>query len=202
MSDPCNPESTTGNPLRRKLQKGAKYNYDFVEMASRMVAAGMTERDLGFVLGVKPGTIKKWKQRYAEFKEACSSGKEIAKQYLVAKGLRAAMGYDYEEIDQVLARNEDGELAVIKETRKLKHRPVDKDLLFFFLINMARGSGEWKNVKTIEVTETKQNLNINLTGVIESDTIRKLAGAAIKQADEIDRLPVIEAEVIDEPINK
>ncbi|KKK64431.1 hypothetical protein LCGC14_2984290, partial [marine sediment metagenome] len=61
MSDPCNPESTTGSPLRRKLQKGAKYNYDFVEMASRMVAAGMTEKDLGFVLGVKPGTIKKWK---------------------------------------------------------------------------------------------------------------------------------------------
>lgn len=197
MSDPCNPNSTVGSPIRRKLQKGAKFNFDFVEMASRMVAAGMTETDLGYVLGVKPGTIKKWKQRYAEFKEACSSGKEIAKQYLVAKGLRAAMGYDYEEVDQVLERNKDGEMYVKKETRKLKHKAVDKDLLIFFLINMARGSGEWRNVKSIEITEKKQNVNIHLSGHIESDTIRKLAGAAIKQAEQMDKLPVIEAEVID-----
>lgn len=197
MSDPCNPNSTVGSPIRRKLQKGAKFNFDFVEMASRMVAAGMTETDLGYVLGVKPGTIKKWKQRYAEFKEACSSGKEIAKQYLVAKGLRAAFGYDYEEVDQVLTRNKDGELVVTKETRKLKHKAVDKDLLIFFLINMARGSGEWKNVKSIEVTEKKQNLNITLTGQIESDTIRKLAGAAIKQADAMEKQPIIEAKIVE-----
>ncbi len=199
MLDPCNPESTTGKPLRRKLQKGAKYNYDFVQVASRMVAAGMTEKEIGFWLGVKPGTIKKWKQRYEEFKLATdskSSAKKIAGAYLVTSGLRAATGYDYEEVDQVGRINEDGEFIVTKETRKLKHKAVDKDLLIFFLINMARGSGEWSNVKSVEVTEKKQNLNINLTGVIESDTIRKLAGAALKQADEIDKQPIIEAEVI------
>jgi len=196
LSDICNPNSTVGGPIRRKLQKGAKYNYDFVEVASRMVAAGMTEKDLGFVLGVKPTTIAKWKQRYEEFKEACSSGKEIAKQFLVAKGLRAAMGYDFEEVDQVLTRNKEGELVVTKETRKLKHKPVDKDLLIFFLINMARGSGEWKNVKSIEVTEKKQNLNINLTGHVESDTIRKLAGLALKEADSREKKPV-ESKVIE-----
>ena len=205
MSDSCNPESTTGSPIRRKLQKGAKYNYDFVQIASRMVAAGMTEKEIGYWLGVKPGTIKKWKQRYEEFKLATdskSSAKKIAGAYLVANGLRAATGYDFEEVDQVLTKNEEGEMVVIKETRKLKHKAVDKDLLIFFLINMARGSGEWSNVKSIEVTEKRQNLNINLTGQIESDTIRKLAGAAIKQADAIDRQPIIEAEVVDEPINK
>ena len=168
-----------------------------------MVASGMSEKEIGYWLGVKPGTIKKWKQRYEEFKLATdskSSAKKIAGAYLVTSGLRAATGYDIEEVDQVLTKNEDGEMVVIKETRKLKRRPADKDLLIFFLINMSRGSGEWKNVKSIEVTEKKQNLNINLTGVIESDTIRKLAGAAIKQADSMDKkdkLPVIEAEVID-----
>ena len=163
----------------------------------------MTEKEIGYWLGVKPGTIKKWKQRYSEFKLATdskSSAKKIAGAYLVANGLRAASGYDIEEVDQVLTRNVDGKMVVTKETRKLKHRPVDKDLLIFFLINMSRGSGEWSNVKSIEVTEKRQNLNINLTGQIESDTIRKLAGAAIKQADSMDRkdkLPVIEAEVVD-----
>ncbi len=205
MSDPCNPNSTVGGPIRRKLQKGAKYNYEFVEIASRMVAAGMTEKEIGYWLGVKPTTISKWKQRYEEFKLATdskSSAKKIAGAYLVTKGLRAAMGYDFEEVDQVLTRNKDGELIVTKETRKLKHKPVDKDLLIFFLINMARGSGEWSNVKSIEVTEKKQNLNINLTGQIESDVIRKLAGAAIKQADAQDKLPIIEAEVIGQSTDK
>ena len=183
MSDSCNPESTVGGALRRKIKKGAKYNYDFVQVASRLVAAGMTEKDLGFVLGVKPTTIKKWKQRYEEFSLACTDGKEIAKQNLVANGLRTAMGYDYEEIDRVLERNADGELVVKKETRKLKHRPVDKDLLIFFLINMDRGEGNWKNTKSIEVEQKRKNVNINLTGEIEASTIRELAGAAIKQAE-------------------
>jgi len=104
MSDSCNPESTTGKAVRRKLQKGAKYNYDFVQVASRMVAAGMTEKEIGYWLGVKPTTISKWKQRYEEFKLATdskSSAKKIAVSHLVANGLRSAMGYDYEEVDQV-----------------------------------------------------------------------------------------------------
>ena len=115
MSDSCNPDSTTGKAIRRKLQKGAKYNYDFVQVASRMVAAGMTEKEIGYWLGVKPTTISKWKQRYAEFKLATdskSSAKKIAGAYLVANGLRAAMGFDYEEVDQVLERNKDGEMVV------------------------------------------------------------------------------------------
>ena len=60
MSNSCNIESTTGKVVRRKLQKGAKYNYDFVQVASRMVAAGMTEKDIGYWLGVKPTTISQY----------------------------------------------------------------------------------------------------------------------------------------------
>ena len=205
MSDSCNPDSTTGKAIRRKLQKGAKYNFDFVQIASRLVAAGMTEKDVGYVLGVKPTTISKWKQRYSEFKEATdsnSSAKGIAKSYLVANGLRAAMGFDYEEVDQVLERNEDGEMIVKKETIKLRHRPVDKDLLMFFLLNI---SDEYHNVKSIQIEQTKKNLNVNITGTLESSDIRKLAGAAFKEADRVERATkkiesrVIEAETVKEP---
>ncbi|MBW1931451.1 MAG: hypothetical protein JRI56_00190 [Deltaproteobacteria bacterium] len=149
----------------------------------------MTEKEIGFVLGVKPTTINQWKQRYPEFKKACAEGKSIAKAYLVAKGLRAAMGYDVEERDTTLVRNEEGELVVQKEVRKLRHRPADKDLLIFFLLNMDRmeGKEEWKHVKSIEITEKKQNLNVNLSGNIASEDIRKLAGAALKEADKQDK---------------
>ena len=204
-------ESTTGNAIRRKLQKGAKYNYDFAQVASRMVAAGMTEKDIGYWLGVKPTTIAKWKQRYAEFKEATdskSSAKKIATSHLVASGLQSAMGYDYEEVDRVMESvknpnfDPDDEnciepehiLAIKKETRKLRHRAPDKDLLVFFLLNLTN---EYHNVKSITVEQTNREVNINLTGKLESSDIRKLAGAAFKTADNIDHhTKVIESEVV------
>lgn len=212
MSDSCNPDSTTGKAIRRKLQKGAKYNYDFVQVASRMVAAGMTEKDIGYVLGVKPTTISKWKQRYPDFKLATdskSSAKQIAISHIVANGLRSAIGYDFEEVDQVLEMadnpdyHEEDEnckeperiLVVKKETRKLKHRPPDKDLLMFFLLNL---SDEYHNVRSITVEQTKREVNINITGKLESSDIRKLAGAAFKAADGLDKkTKVIESKVVD-----
>ena len=212
MSDSCNPDSTTGKAIRRKLQKGAKFNYDFVQVASRLVAAGMTERDIGYVLGVKPTTVAKWKQRYPEFKKATdsdSSAKKIATAYLVANGLRSAMGYDFEEVDQVfeMIKNpaydefdakctEPALIQVIKkETRKLKHRPPDKDLLMFFLLNL---SNEYHNVKSIQIDQTKKQINVNITGHLESGDIRKLAGAAFKEADDMDKkTKVIESKIID-----
>ena len=212
MSDSCNPDSTTGKAIRRKLQKGAKFNYDFVQVASRLVAAGMTEKDIGYVLGVKPTTIAKWKQRYEEFGLATnsqSSAKQIATAYLIANGLRSAMGYDYEETDQVLEMidnpNYDGEdkdckepaliQVVKKETRKLKHRPPDKDLLMFFLLNL---SDEYHNTRSIQIEQTKKQINVSITGQLESSDIRKLAGAAFQEADRIDKnTKVIESKIID-----
>ncbi len=177
-----------------------------------MVAAGMTEKDIGFWLGVKPTTIQQWKQRYPEFKVATdskSSAKKIAVAHLVANGLQAAMGYDFEEVDQVLEMidnpkydPEDEECKepeliqrVKKETRKLKHRPPDKDLLFFFLMNL---DDEYHNVKSIQIDQTKKQINVNITGQLESSEIRRLAGAAFKEADALDKkTKVIESKIID-----
>ncbi len=212
MSDSCNPDSTTGKAIRRKLQKGAKYNYDFVQVASRMVAAGMTEKEVGYWLGVKPTTISKWKQRYAEFKLATdskSSAKKIAVSHLVANGLRAAMGYDYEEVDQVFETVENPAYDSVgenckkepfirimkKETVKLKHRAPDKDMLFFFLLNL---DDEYHNVRSIQIDETKRQINVNITGHLESSDIRKLAGAAFQTADAVDKKSkVIESKIVD-----
>jgi hypothetical protein len=196
--------TTTSNAIRRKLKKGAKFDYEFVKIAARLVSAGLTESDLGYVLGVKPTTINKWKQRYEEFRLATASGssaKDIAKSHMIATGIRSAMGYDYEEVDIVTEAvpniNYDSEdkdskpylMMEKKRTTKLRHRPPDKDLLLFFLINMDRGQGNWKNVKSIEIEQKKTVTNVNLTGQIESTDIRRLAGAAAKLADEEDRKP-------------
>ncbi len=212
MSDSCDPNSTTGKVIKRKLRKGAKYNFEFVQVASRMVAAGMTEKDIGYVLGVKPTTIAQWKQRYEEFALATnsqSSAKKIAVAHLVANGLRSAMGYDTEEVDQVFEKavnpnydpdDEDCKenptvLVLKKETVKLKHRPPDKDLLMFFLLNL---SDEYHNVKSVTIEQTKKQINVNITGQLESSDIRKLAGAAFQTADALDKKSkVIESKVVE-----
>jgi hypothetical protein len=205
--------SSTSNAIRRKLKKGAKFDYEFVKIAARLVSAGLTESDLGYVLGVKPTTINKWKQRYEEFRLATASGssaKDIAKSHMIATGIRSAMGYDYEEIDIVTERitnmgydpndpdSEEFLMVEKKRTTKLRHRPPDKDLLLFFLINMDRGQGNWKNVKSIEIEQKKTITNVNLTGEIESSDIRRLAGAAAKIADDQDRIvKQVDSEVIE-----
>jgi hypothetical protein len=206
--------TSTSKAIRRKIKKGAKFDYEFVKIAARLVSAGLTETDLGYVLGVKPTTINKWKQRYEEFRLATASGssaKDIAKSHMIATGIRSAMGYDYEEVDIVTEStlNDDYDpddkdstryiMVEKKRTTKLRHRPPDKDLLLFFLINMDRGQGNWKNVKSIEVEQKKTITNVNLTGQIESEDIRRLAGAAIVAADKEDRkVKMIESEVINE----
>lgn len=197
---------------RRKLRKGAKYDYNFVEVAARMVAAGMTVAEVGFWLGVKPTTIKQWKARYPEFKAATdnkSDAKAIAHAHLVASGLRSAMGYDYEEVDVVTEEilndmydpeDPDSPRTVMvekKRTTKLRHSKPDKDLLQFFLINLGN---EYKNHKSVSIETTKKEVNVNLTGQLEASDIRKLAGAACKVADGKDnarkRLEVITVDAV------
>lgn len=197
MSDSCSPLSTTGRAIRRKLKRGAKYNHDFAQVAARMAAAGLGINEIGKFLGVKPATITKWKERYEEFRNAHSNGKEIAKQYLVANGLRAAMGYDYEEVEEDwLPDKETGKMVCVKRKVKLRHKPVDSALLIFFLINMS--GGEFKNVRNVEINEKSSNLNVDITGQLESDQIRQLAGKLNTLAKNKDKTKQVMSKTIDD----
>jgi len=44
-----------------KTRKRVKWDYKFVKIAARLVASGHSEKDLGYVLGVRASTIAKWK---------------------------------------------------------------------------------------------------------------------------------------------
>jgi len=188
-------------PKKYKIRKRAKFNYDYIQVAARLIAAGHTESDIGYVLGVKKSTIASWKQRYPQFKRACDNGKTMAKAYLVSKGLRAACGYDYEEEtleNRVVGHDEEtGEeirdLVCIKKVHK--HQKPDGSLLMFFLTNMA--PDEFSHTKNIKIDETKKNLNLQLTGEIESDMIRMFAGKLLEAADKADKKKKVEAKVIE-----
>ncbi len=189
------------DPVKKyQVRRRAKFNYDFVQIAARLVAAGFSETDLAYSLDVKPRTIKSWKDRYPQFKKACGNGKAIAKSYLVSKGLRAACGYDYDEetwVDRVTGVDDEGiEIREMVCTKRVhKYQKPDAGLLTFFLINMC--PEEYSNTKTINVNETKKSLNLELTGTIESDQIKDFAGKLLMAADKLDKTKQVDSKVID-----
>lgn len=183
-----------------KVRKRARFNYDYVMVAARLVAAGFTEIDLAYALDVKPRTIKSWKDRYPQFKKACGNGKVIAKAYLVSKGLRAACGYNYDEetwVERVTGVDDEGNdiREMVCTKRVNKYQKPDAGLLTFFLINMC--PEEFSNTKTINVNETKKSMNLELTGTIESDQIKEFAGKLLVAADKLDKSKKVESKVID-----
>lgn len=188
------------DPKKYKVRKRAKFNYNFIQIAARLIAAGHTESDIGYVLGVKKATVASWKQRYPQFKAACDNGKKMAQAYLVSQGLRAACGYDYEEQtfeSRVVDVDKDGEdvkeLVCIKKIQK--HQKPDAHLLMFFLTNMA--PKDFSHTKNIKVDQTNKTLNLELSGQIESDTIRKLSGKLLEAADKLDKKKKVESTIID-----
>jgi hypothetical protein len=163
-------------PKRYKVRKGAKFNYDFIQVASRLVAAGFSEDDVGYALGVKAGTIKTWKARYPQFKTACSEGKRMAKRHLVAQGLRAAAGYDYETQKIKKVYNSDGELVKTEELTFHNHQPPNHNLIMWMLCNIDRqlGDDEFKSKHTMEIKHDK-SVSVQVGGS-EAQRILDFAG--------------------------
>lgn len=183
-------------PKKYKVRKRAKFNYKFIQIAARLIAAGHTESDIGYVLGVKKSTVASWKQRYPQFKAACDNGKVMARNYLVSKGLRAAGGYDYsEETFELRAVEGEVERQLVCIKRVNKHQKPDGNLLTFFLVNMDPDTFSF--TKHVKIDETKKSPNLELTGQIESKQIKEFAGKLLEAADKLDKTKKVESKVIE-----
>jgi len=192
---------TTLGEAPTKLKQGAEFNFTYVDIATRLAAAGIKEDDIAFILGVKGRVMKSWKRKVPLFKQALQDGRRLAKSYLIAQGLRAAAGYDYVEKNvkwktKVL---EDGTTvrypAEVSEYHK--HQAPNPQLLMFMLCNMSRqldeGEDIWTSAHKIDVHEQK-DINVTISGKMASDQINKLAGKLLEQEGR----KAIESKVIDE----
>jgi len=186
---------------RKEIHKQSKFKYNFIEIAARLKAAGFSDKDLGYALGVNHSTVTAWKKMYPEFGAACKEGTESAVKYLVAKGLKGAAGYDYEEVEtkyktiDTHRMTPEGEpiLKEIPVTRKVtkKHQKSDPMLLCFMLINLSKG--EFRNTKYIEQKTT--TVNVDVSAQLEADTIKRLAGKLNVLADEAKKKQIKSREV-------
>lgn len=186
-------DTVFGEKIKKGLKGKPEFNFDFQEIAMRLVAAGMTEKDMAYVFGITPRKIKGWKRKDPLFKAACDRGKEMARSYLVARGLRAAAGYDYVErnVSHKVKFLKDGTRVDYDEVHEFhKHQKPDGSLLMFLLCNLSRQLKDdepFQSTHKVEVEETKK-WQLTLTGKAAVDQIKKLAGAFMP--------PVIEAETV------
>lgn len=195
-----NESTILGESHNGKLPRNAEFSPVFLEMATRLVAAGLTEPDLAYIIGTTPARIKYWKRHNPLFKKACTDGKKMAKSYLIAQGLRAAAGFNTVEKNIKIKRKwitKDGKDVLIEYPAEISefHKVVkpDASLLMFMLCNMSRQLKDetpWSSVHKVEVDENK-TLNIKISGKVASDQIDRLAGAFRPEN-------IIEAEIVDE----
>jgi hypothetical protein len=196
--------SILGERSQGNLSKVTEFSPQFLDMATRLVAAGFTEQDLAYVIGCSPAKIKQWKRRYPLFKAACTNGKKVALSYLVACGLRSAAGYDTVEknikVRKKWTTDENGKEILVEFPSEIsefhKHHEPNASLLMFMLCNMSRQLKEetpWASTHKIEIDETK-NVNIKLSRATE-EQIGRLAGAFAPEN-------IIDAEVVDAKSDK
>jgi hypothetical protein len=174
-----NENSILGDGHRQELPRNAEFSPVFLDMATRMVAAGFTEGDLAYTIGCTPARIKYWKRHNPLFKKACESGKAMAKSYLVA-------GYATVEKNIKIKRKyitKDGKDVLIEYPAEIsefhKHQAPNPGLLMFMLCNMSRQAGDeipWASTHKVEVEENKK-VTVEIKGEIASEQIDRLAGA-------------------------
>lgn len=191
-----NESTILGERHEGKLPRNAEFSPVFLEMATRLVAAGLTEGDLAYIIGTTPARIKYWKRHNPLFKQACTDGKQVAKSYLIAQGLRAAAGYNTVEKNIKIKRKFVGDKLVeypAEESQFHKHVKPDSSLLMFMLCNMSRQLKDetpWSSVHKVEVDDQK-TVNIKISGKVASEQIDRLAGA-------FNPNNTIDAEVVDQ----
>lgn len=182
------PRPPKGNPQEvGKVYKKA-YKPENADMAGRLVAAGFTEKDLAFTFDVPVRCIESWKRHQPAFKAACVDGKQREKRKLVAKALMSAVGYDYETSKTKTHMDEGGNVTKIEKTEFKSHQPANHNLLMFLLCNLSHQLGDteedkWQSKQKMEIEQNK-NVNIQITGEVATEQIRKLAGRLLDEKEE------------------
>ncbi len=173
--------------MKTKSTVLTKYRPEFVDVAEKLKSAGFSNDDIGWSLGVYGGgTVRDWMLSHPDFKAAIERGREKTRQRLVAKGIKAASGYDYEESNEKWVTtnqiDEEGKpIEVLKERSVFKkHSPPDTKLLLSFLAVLD------PNFRKIWTGEQKLNksVTVKLSGKADQENIRQLFAGLLEENSE------------------
>ncbi len=111
---------------------------------------GLTDKQIAHNIGITEQTLNNWKKRFPSLFEALKKGKEVIDRQVENALLKRALGYEYEEIKQIIEKDEMGrDRKRIEKT--IKHVIPDTTAQIFWLKN--RKPHEWRDRREIETSE-------------------------------------------------
>ena len=120
---------------------------------------GLTDEQISHNIGIHPSTLYEWQKKYPKITEALKKGKEVIDRQVENALLKRALGYEYEEVKQIIEKDDKGkDRKRIEKT--VKHVVPDVTAQIFWLKN--RKPQEWRD---------KQQVDLDVTGVQIIDDI-------------------------------
>lgn len=143
--------SGTGNVSKKEPHAGgrpSKYNSKVhIPVAKAMARMGAIDEEVADELQVSVREVYRWKVAYPEFCQALKIGKEVADARVVDSLYKRAIGYEYEEVHDLVRDSVDGEVTEHKVVKK--HMPPDVTACIYWTKNRM---DEWQDVRNIKVS--------------------------------------------------
>lgn len=111
---------------------------------------GLTDKQIAYNIGITEQTLNDWKKRFPPLSEALKRGKEVVDRQVENALLKRALGYEYEEVKQIIEKDEKGKNRKRIE-KTIKHVVPDTTAQIFWLKN--RKPHEWRDRREIETNE-------------------------------------------------
>jgi DNA-binding transcriptional MerR regulator len=117
---------------------------------------GNTDEEIAFKMGVHVKTLHSWKRRYPEISHSLKEGKENADARVEESLYKLALGFEYEEIQEIIEDFPSGNKRSGTKRKRIKFKkysPPNATAIIFWLKN--RKPAEWRDKirQEIEITE-------------------------------------------------
>ena len=111
---------------------------------------GLTDEQIAHNIGISRTTLYDWKNKYPDISYALKKGKEVVDRQVENALLKRALGYEYEEVKQIIEKDEKGkDRKRIEKT--IKQVIPDTAAQIFWLKN--RKPHVWRDRREIETNE-------------------------------------------------
>jgi len=132
-----------------------------------LISKGQPEYKVYELLGVSESSWFDYKNKYPELPEAIKKGQALQLELVKQSLMKGAVGYEFEEVKEVVTVGRDGKKVLKKEITK-KHYAPSPTLIIFYLLN--KSNGEFRDKKELLLSGAVNNPFENLT----TDELKKL----------------------------
>jgi len=147
-----------------KNQNRTAYKYDpkyHDAWVFSLAVKGATDDEIAEAMGISRRTVMRWSTKkddktgetvLTSFGEARRAGKEQADAQVVKKLFDLCMGYDVEEIEQIIDTDKNGRPSIRETTRRTKHIQPSVMAIMYWLNNRSRQTGEWSQRQDVNLS--------------------------------------------------